>query len=476
MSPVLSWNLRERSSFIYRLLHILDCSLVCGFLWLLVLCYQVPWSKYYTWLELVVFAVSFLSFHYFQMYRSWRGWKFYLEFLVIIQAWATVIGVLLFYFFIFKISEGYSRAVFILWSLTTPFLIFFSHIIVRKLLRHYRTQGKNIRHAIIVGAGDLGTRMARQMEEIPWAGIEVVGFFDDKLETREGLEEIDKPLIGRINEVRDYLKVNDIDYVYIALPMRAERKIFRILRECRELGAQIYLVPDLYIFGLHHAEIQSLGDMLVLNFNPDSSWKRIFDVVFSSLFIVLTAPVFLLIMLCIKLDSRGPVFYRHTRIMATGREFKCLKFRTMAVDADQQLARLLQEDPERAEEWKSNFKLKDDPRITRIGHFLRRTSLDELPQFVNVLRGEMSVVGARPIVGKELDDYYKGNGEQSAGRYVSMKPGITGPWQVSKRNDIDDYKERVELDDWYVLNHSLWYDIKIIFKTIRCMFSGKGAY
>ena len=476
MSPVLSWNLRERSSVIYRLLHVLDCSLVCGFLWLLVHWYQVPWSQYYNWLELVSFAVSFISFHYFQLYRSWRGWKFYREFFVILKAWATVVGFVLFYFFIFKISEGYSRAVFILWSLATPFLIFFSHLIVRKLLRYYRSQGKNIRHAIIVGAGDLGTRMAQQLEEIPWAGIEVVGFFDDKLETKEGLAEIDKPLLGRINEVRDYLKVNDIDYVYVALPMRAERKIFRILRECRDLGAQIYLVPDLYIFGLHHAEIQSLGEMLVLNFNPDSSWKRIFDVIFSSTVLVLTAPLMLLVMLAVKLDSRGPVFYRHRRIMATGREFECLKFRTMVVDADRQLDRLLKKNPKMAEEWKKNYKLKDDPRITRVGRFLRRTSLDEFPQFINVLKGEMSVVGARPIVGRELEEYYKGNGEQSAGRYVSMKPGITGPWQVMKRNDMESYQERVELDDWYVLNYSLWNDIKIIFKTIRCMFSGKGAY
>ena len=476
MSPVLSWNLRERSSVIYRLLHILDCSLVCGFLWLLVQLYQVPWSRYYTWLELVVFAVSFISFHYFQLYRSWRGWKFYREFFVIVQAWSAVVGFLLFYFFIFKISEGYSRAVFILWSLATPFFIFFSHIIVRKLLRYYRSQGKNIRHAIIIGAGDLGVRMAQQMEEIPWAGIEVVGFFDDKLESKEALDVIDKPMLGRINEVRDYLKVNDIDYVYIALPMRAERKIFRILQECRDLGAQIYLVPDLYIFGLHHAEIQSLGDMLVLNFNPDSSWKRTFDVIFSSAVLVLTAPLMLLIMLCIKLDSRGPVFYRHRRIMTTGREFECLKFRTMMVDADFQLEELLEKDQELAEEWKKNFKLKDDPRITRVGRFLRHASLDEFPQFFNVLKGEMSVVGARPIVGRELAEYYRGNGEQSAGRYVSMKPGITGPWQVSKRNDMDDYQERVELDDWYVLNYSLWNDIKIIFKTVCCIFTGKGAY
>jgi exopolysaccharide biosynthesis polyprenyl glycosylphosphotransferase len=476
MSPVLSWNLRERSSVIYRLLHILDCSLVCAFLWVLVHWYEVPWSRYYTWLELIVFVVSFISFQYFQLYRSWRGWKYYREFLVIVQAWGTVVGFLLFYFFIFKISEGYSRVVFIIWSATTPLLIFVSHLIVRKLLRYYRSQGRNIRHAVIVGAGDLGIRMARQMEEIPWAGIEVVGFFDDKIETREGLDVIGKPLLGRINEVRDYLRVNDIDYVYVALPMRAERKIFRILEECRDLGAQIYLVPDLYIFGLHHAEIQSLGDMLVLNFNPDSSWKRTFDVIFSLFILTVTAPLMLAIMLAIKLDSRGPVIYRHRRIMATGREFSCLKFRTMVVDADRQLEKLLAENPELKEEWDRNYKLKDDPRITRVGRFLRRTSLDEFPQFIIVLRGEMSVVGARPIVGRELEDYYKGNGEQSAGRYVSMKPGITGPWQVTKRNDMDDYKERVELDDWYVLNYSLWYDIKIIFKTIRCMFSGKGAY
>ncbi len=476
MSPVLSWNLRERSSVIYRLLHILDCSLVCGFLWLLVHWYNVPWSRYYTWLEVVAFAVCFISFHYFQLYRSWRGWKFYREFLVILQAWSSVVGFVLFYFFIFKISEGYSRVVFIFWSLATPFLIFFSHIVVRKLLRYYRSQGRNIRHAVIVGAGDLGLRMVRQLEEIPWAGIEVVGFFDDKMENREALAESNKPLLGRINEVRDYLKNNDIDYVYVALPMRAERKIFRILRECRDLGAQLYLVPDLYIFGLHHAEIQSLGDMLVLNFNPDSSWKRIFDVIFSSVVLFMSAPLMLIIMLLIKLDSRGPVFYRHRRIMATGREFECLKFRTMVVDAAEQLERLLADDPELAEEWKKNYKLKNDPRITRIGRFLRRTSLDEFPQFINVLKGEMSVVGARPIVGRELEEYYKGNGEESAGLYVSMKPGITGPWQVMKRNDMDDYSERVELDDWYVLNYSLRNDIVIIFKTIRCMFSGKGAY
>lgn len=476
MSPVLSWNLRERSSLIYRILHILDCSLVCGFLWVLVTCYRVPWSPYYTRLELIIFAASFLSFQSFQLYRSWRSWNFYREFFVIVKAWGTVIGILLCYFFLFKISEAYSRVVFIAWSITTPFLIFVSHLVVRKLLRYYRSQGRNIRHSVIVGAGELGQRMMQQVEEIPWAGIEVVGFFDDKISTQEKLDQLNKPLLGEISRIEDYLRTHDIDYVYIALPMRAEKKIFKILRKCRDLGAQIFLVPDLYIFGLHHAEIQSLGEMLILSFNPDSAWKRGFDVIFSSLVLLATAPLLLVIALLIKLDSPGPVFYRHKRITTSGREFDCLKFRSMVVDAESRLADLLDSDPELRKEWERSYKLKNDPRVTRFGRFLRRTSLDELPQFFNVLKGEMSVVGARPIVGRELNAYYKDDDEESAGRYCSMKPGITGPWQVMMRTDMENYHERVELDDWYVLNYSLWNDLKIIARTVQCVFTGKGAY
>ena len=174
----------------------------------------------------------------------------------------------------------------------------------------------------------------------------------------------------------------------------------------------------------------------------------------------------------IKLDDGGPVFYRHRRITAAGKEFDCIKFRTMRVGAENELPGLLAAHPELKKEWDAGFKLKNDPRVTRIGKFLRRTSLDEFPQFFNVLKGDMSVVGARPIVGRELKDFYK----ESAGRYCSMKPGITGPWQVGKRSDTEDYRERVELDDWYILNYSLWNDIKIIVKTVLMMIKGNGAY
>jgi putative colanic acid biosysnthesis UDP-glucose lipid carrier transferase len=467
---MLATNLREQSSLIARFLHLFDCLLAVGYLALLVVWYRVPWTPYYTRLLLITFVLCFISFQSFQLYRSWRGWKYFLEFLVILKAWGAVVGLLLFYFFVFKISIAYSRVVFLIWSTTTPILIFLLHLGARQLLRVIRARGKNVRRAVVVGAGDLGVNLVKEIEGMPWAGIEVLGFFDDKC--GEISEVYRRPILGNIEAINDYLERHDIDYVYIALPMRAEKKIFRILRECRSLGARIYLVPDLYIYGLHHAEIQSLGDLLILNFNPNTEWKRSFDIAFSLAVLIATLPLTLLIALAVKVSDGGPVFYRHRRITAAGKTFNCLKFRTMRVGADKELARLLAENEELRREWQQSYKLKNDPRVTAIGRFLRRTSLDEFPQFINVLRGDMSVVGARPIVGNELNGFYR----ESAGRYCSMKPGITGPWQVGRRSNIDNYDERVRLDDWYILNFSLWTDVKIIVKTVYCMVRGKGAY
>lgn len=469
---MLSINLREQSSLIARFLHLFDCVFAVSYLALLVGWYRVPWSPYYTRLVVITFVLCFISFQSFQLYRSWRGWKYFLEFLVILKAWGAVIGILLFYFFIFKISTAYSRVVIMIWSTTTPLLIFVIHVVVRKLLRKIRQNGKNVRRAVIVGAGDLGLNLLKQVETMPWAGIEVIGFFDDKIDDEAITEVKGKPILGNTAAITEFLEIHDIDYVYIALPMRAERKIFRILRECRSLGARIYLVPDLYVYGLHHAEIQSLGNLLILNFNPNTEWKRSFDLIFSFVVLIGTLPLTLLIALLVKLSDGGPVFYRHKRITSAGKTFNCLKFRTMRVGADRELERLLAEHEELRQEWAHNYKLKNDPRVTTIGRFLRRTSLDEFPQFINVIRGDMSVVGARPIVGNELSEFYK----ESAGRYCSMKPGITGPWQVGRRSNIEDYDERVKMDDWYILNFSLWTDIKIIIKTVFCMFKGKGAY
>jgi lipopolysaccharide/colanic/teichoic acid biosynthesis glycosyltransferase len=212
--------------------------------------------------------------------------------------------------------------------------------------------------------------------------------------------------------------------------------------------------------------------VFLINFNPDYRWKRYFDVIFSLIAILFTLPLSLLIALLIALEDGGPIFYGHRRITMAGKTFKCWKFRTMVRDADKKLKEVLTNNPAAREEWEKTFKLKQDPRITRIGRFLRKSSLDELPQFFNILIGDMSVVGARPIVEEELEHYYKEN----AGLYCSLKPGLTGPWQVSTRNDIQNYEEKVEKDLWYLQNISFMLDLKIIIKTVQVVLMSKGAY
>lgn len=199
--------------------------------------------------------------------------------------------------------------------------------------------------------------------------------------------------------------------------------------------------------------------------------KRSFDLIGSLLLILLLSPVFVAIAWRIRKEDGGPVFFRQTRVGRDGKSFGCLKFRSMVPDAEARLQRYLAENPAIAEEYQRNFKLRDDPRVTRIGRFLRRSSLDELPQLFNVLLGDMSLVGPRPVTAKELTEYY---GEVSP-VYQSVLPGITGLWQVSGRSDTS-YSQRVYLDAWYVKNWTLWYDIVILLRTVRVVLRRDGAY
>jgi exopolysaccharide production protein ExoY len=200
--------------------------------------------------------------------------------------------------------------------------------------------------------------------------------------------------------------------------------------------------------------------------------KRGFDILFSLLCLVIGAPIFLLIALAIFLTSRGKVIYAHQRIGRGGKSFRCYKFRTMYANAEQKLKDLLATHPHLREEWERTYKLKKDPRVTPIGSFLRKTSLDELPQFWNVLKGDLSIVGPRPVVQEEVDKYFG----VKAYKILSIRPGLTGPWQVSGRSDIGCYQKRIQLDEHYVDNHSFLLDLKLIAKTIPAMISSKGAY
>ncbi len=200
--------------------------------------------------------------------------------------------------------------------------------------------------------------------------------------------------------------------------------------------------------------------------------KRLFDILFASVSLALTSILFLIVAASIRLTSRGPVFFTHTRVGQGGKEFPCLKFRTMRTDADEVLNKLISEDEEAREEFKTFQKLRNDPRVLPfVGNFLRKTSLDELPQFINVLRGEMSVVGPRPVTRSELTENYGPH----ASDVLRSRPGITGLWQVSGRSELS-YAERVQLDRSYVLNWSFWTDVMLVLRTFLVLVTRKGAY
>ena len=199
--------------------------------------------------------------------------------------------------------------------------------------------------------------------------------------------------------------------------------------------------------------------------------KRSFDIFFSLSVLILGAPLFLLLMLFIRASSPGKVVYSHKRVGRGGKFFQCYKFRTMFSDADDRLKKILAKDANLKKEWEATFKLKNDPRVTKIGAFLRKTSLDELPQFWNVLKGDLSVVGPRPVIEEELKKFF---GEKSH-RILSIRPGLTGLWQISGRTNTT-YQKRILLDEEYIEKKSLWFDLKLIGKTVPVMLFKKGAY
>ncbi len=201
-------------------------------------------------------------------------------------------------------------------------------------------------------------------------------------------------------------------------------------------------------------------------------WKALFDYLVALIGLILALPLMIFIALLIKLEDGGPVFFYHDRVGARGRRFKLIKFRTMHVDAEERLKELLESDPKLREEWEANYKLKDDPRVTRIGKFLRKTSLDELPQLINVLKGEMSLIGPRPVTEEEFRKFYA----HVSHLYASVKPGLTGFWQVEARNDCESYEKRVEMDVYYIENMSFFFFFKILLETFWIVITTRGAY
>ena len=329
---------------------------------------------------------------------------------------------------------------------------------------------------LVVGAGRTAELLDQAFRQDPNLGYRIAGLLEDHPAERPLAAKY--PVLGTFDDAESVIRQYRIETVILAAPGLPSPELIRLFCRIQHVTRDVAIIPDLFGLPVGNLEIETFFDqklVLLRTRNNMASYvnrlyKEVLDSVgaLSGVFIFL--PVYLLLSILIYLDSPGPILFSHRRVGRDGREFNCYKFRTMVPDAHAALQRYLSQHPESLQEWEETYKLKDDPRITRLGRFLRRTSLDELPQFLNVLKGEMSLCGPRPIVQDEVRKYGKFIED-----YYLVKPGITGLWQVSGRNDVS-YDDRVRMDSWYVRNWSVWLDLVILLKTVRYVLSGRGAY
>jgi Undecaprenyl-phosphate galactose phosphotransferase WbaP len=344
---------------------------------------------------------------------------------------------------------------------------------VRKLLTAW---GLWLRPTVLVGYGPNAHEALAALHSEPEMGFKVVGFVD-VAPAGKALADVQGVPLLTLDEVKAWGQVPGVQVVVALehgqnairekwLRCLARWKVEDISVIPAMRGVPLYGTDISYFFS-HEVAMLKLRNNL--RYWPARLLKRVFDLLAALALLAVGWPLLLYLSWRIRQDG-GPAIFAHKRVGQSGKVFACYKFRSMRVDAEEQLRELLASDPALRVEWEKEFKLKDDPRISEIGHFLRRTSLDELPQLFNVIKGEMSLVGPRPVVRIELERY-----GDDVDYFLMVRPGMTGLWQVSGRNDVN-YDTRVYLDTWYVKNWSLWYDIAILFKTIRVVLKRDGAY
>lgn len=328
---------------------------------------------------------------------------------------------------------------------------------------------------LIIGGGKTAEVLVKGIKDNYGEMYKIIGILED-YERNEELRQY--PVLGGFRDAERIIKERAINNVVIAAPGLAQNDIISLVNRVQPLVHNLSIVPNLIAIPMSGIKAERFFNekimLLRLKNNlasPLNRWiKYSFDFICTLIGTVIISPILLLISIWIYFDSPGPVIFKHIRIGKNGKAFGCYKFRTMCMDADKKLAELLTNDATAKAEWERDFKLKDDPRVTKVGKFLRKTSLDELPQIFNVLKGEMSLVGPRPVVEEELEKY----GEY-LDDYLMVRPGITGMWQVNGRSDTT-YEERVHMDSWYVRNWSIWIDIMLLWRTVRSVIKCEGAY
>ncbi len=455
-------------AFIYRLS---DAVLIVLGLVISSRLYDTAWHDRYSFAAVVAVAAFYVFAALNGLYRSWRIASIMQEVSRLWIAWSGTLLTLLFIAFVLKTSEEYSRQVLVTWFLVTPAVISVWRVLWRATWREVRRRGHNSRSVAILGLTDLGSRLAKNIHEATWMGLRLAGYYDDRVpadgRVRNNCEQ--STLLGDTETLIKQAQNGEIDMIYITLPLRAETRVNDLIKRLSDTTASVYFVPDLNAFDLLHARWYSLGEIPVVSIHEtpfygiDGWVKRAEDLVIGSLIMTLIAIPMLFIALGVKLTSRGPVIFKQKRYGGDGKEIMVWKFRTMTVC----------EDGENVVQAKKN-----DSRITPFGGFLRRTSLDELPQFINVLQGTMSIVGPRPHAIAHNEEYRK-----LIHRYMlrhKVKPGITGWAQVNgwrgETDTLDKMEKRVEYDLDYIRHWSLGLDLKIILGTVFYGFVGKNAY
>jgi Undecaprenyl-phosphate galactose phosphotransferase WbaP len=389
----------------------------------------------------------------------------------ITQSTSVVFLILLGAIFLSKQSDNYSRGIFVMAWLGVLAAVPFFRTMLRRKVDYWKRWGHP---AVILGAGKTGEAVAEALAREHRLCLRPVAFFDDDPE-KIGKSCKGLPVIGPLDAARNVADACKGATAIVAMPGAGPAKLVEVLQGPAADFRRLIIIPDLFGASSLWISAFDMGGILGLEvhqklLDPRRQWiKRIAELALILLFSPLILLLSAIIAVVIKLDSKGPVLFGHKRIGLDGNDITIWKFRTMVQDAGDVLVECLQSDPALRAEWEEKHKLTCDPRITKVGHFLRRTSLDELPQLWNVLRGDLSLVGPRPIVWDEVDKY-----EGGFVLYKKVKPGLTGLWQVSGRSGIA-YSERVRLDAFYVRNWSVWLDIYILLKTPGEVFRCRGA-
>lgn len=372
--------------------------------------------------------------------------------------------------FLWRNGNYYSRSVFLVtWAAGAP-MVLLARYAVRRYFKNFEWWGVP---AVILGSGTAAQRVARTLRDGRW-GMRVVGMLSD--DPFPAWAPDLPPVLGPVSAAPSIAKGRLSQYAVVAMPPKSSPEIRQLIQDCCHGFRHVLLVPDLPGICSLGVTTREVGGEVgfempqrLFQLGPSIA-KRVLDFTFSLAGVIALSPVFLFLMLAVRLSSKGPIFYGQPRYGKDGRIFKALKFRSMVPDADRILADYLAAHPEYLFEWQKDHKLKNDPRVTGIGKWLRRLSLDELPQLFNVLAGQMSLVGPRPIVKAEIEKYGR-----RFGLYSRVRPGITGLWQVSGRNNTT-YEQRMALDEYYVHNWSVWFDAYILLRTVKTVLYAEGAY